>query len=134
MALSESAIKRNRKSNKRKAFIKNEAMENDRFLMGKLVNKMVTMFGKDPVRKEAMEEGTEENTDRSFPDGPFNRPEIGMGLGKVKPNPKALRKAAEAGLIGVTKNSKGSSTEKKIKKKRPRGVGCAIKGYGKAMK
>ena len=133
MALSESAIKKNKKSNKRKAFIKNEAKENDRFTMGKIVNKMVTMFGKDPVRTAAMQEGMEENNERSFPGGPFNRPEIGMGLSKVKPNPKALREAAALGLMGATKNSKGSSA-KLVKKKKPKGVGIASRGYGKAMK
>jgi len=130
MALSESAIKKNKKTNKRKAFIKKEAKENDRFTMGKLVNKMVTMFGKDPVRTAAMQEGMEENTDRSFPGGPFNRPEIGMGLSKVKPNPKALRDAGVSGLLKVKKNSKGSST----KNKKPKGVGIASRGYGKAMR
>ena len=71
MALSQGAIKRNRKANKRKAFIKNEAIENDRFLMGKLINKIVTMFDTDSDRKEAMEEGMEENTSRVL-GSPFN--------------------------------------------------------------
>ena len=108
MALSESAIKRNRQANKRKAFIKNEAIENDRFLMGKLINKIVTMFDTDSDRKEAMEKGMEENTSRVL-GSPFNR------AGEVYDS--ALTNAAELGLMGVMQRSKGSSAKKKTKRK-----------------
>jgi hypothetical protein len=50
------------------------------------------------------------------------------------PYPYKSAEPTKAVRINIEKNSKGSSAKKKTKKKKPRGVGIASRGYGKAMK
>ena len=117
MALSESAIKRNRQDNKRKKGLepKVKALMNPRLMpmgpIGGIPEGMLDIL-KDP------------DYERMY----------GLEDDRIESEQEALRNAAEAGLMGVMQRSKGSSAKKKTKKKRPRGVGCAVKGYGKAMK
>tara|TARA_R100001143_G_C3354977_1_gene131776 strand:+ start:487 stop:843 length:357 start_codon:yes stop_codon:yes gene_type:complete len=118
MALSESAIKRNRQDNKRKKGLepKVKALMNPRLMpmgpIGGIPEGMLDIL-KDP------------DYERMY----------GLEDDRIESEQEALRNAAEAGLMKRFKKfSKGSSAKKKTKKKRPRGVGCAVKGYGKAMK
>jgi len=53
---------------------------------------------------------------------------------KVKVGPVFLLEDQIPSNLKVETFNKGSSAKKKTKKKRPRGVGKALKGYGKAMK
>jgi len=102
MALSEAAIRRNLQANRYKK-LKDAAMENDRFIMGKVVNKIFELLDPDKDRAAAMREGSEENISRVL-HGPFSR----------------------EGQIYETTKSKGSTAKKKkAKKKKPRGWGIA---------
>tara|TARA_R110000765_G_scaffold418277_1_gene521640 strand:- start:328 stop:666 length:339 start_codon:yes stop_codon:yes gene_type:complete len=112
MALSESAIKRNRKSNKRKK---------------RLAPKVRALMNPIPMM------GPIGGIPEVFMDA-FKDPDYESGLGQSDEDDSALKNAAESGLMKLFKNSKGSSAKKKTKKKKPKGVGIASRGYGKAMK
>ena len=60
--------------------------------------------------------------------------DLGLDPRDLFPDGYELREADTREAPLITFHSKGSSAKKKTKKKRPRGVGIATKGYGKAMK
>ena len=111
MALSESAIKRNRKSNKRKK---------------RLAPKVRALMN--PLPMSGPIGGLPEGLLDSFMDPDYESPFV-----QSDEDDSALKNAAELGLMKLFKNSKGSSAKKKTKKK-PKGVGIATRGYGKAMR
>jgi|TARA_R110000823_G_scaffold267956_2_gene387929 hypothetical protein len=60
--------------------------------------------------------------------------DLGLDPRDLFPDGYELREADTRHAPLITFHSKGSSAKKKTKKKRPRGVGIASRGYGKAMK
>lgn len=113
MALSESAIKRNRKGNKRK---QQRLGSKVKALMNLNLRPMGPVGGVSKSLLDALKD-----------------PDYESSFVQSDEDDSSLKNAAESGLMKYFKN-KGSSAKKKTKKKKPRGVGIASRGYGKAMR
>ena len=164
MALSESAIKRNRKSNKRKQRLapKVRALMNPLPMSGPIggIPEVFLDALKDPDYESGLGQSDEDDSakkKKGYADtrqitgatkvkkdirkkGIVNRENPKFGFrnpsdepGYHFPYPYKSAEPTTAVRINIEKNSKGSSAKKKTKKK-PRGVGIASRGYGKAMK